>query len=166
LFGPHETIGELALLKQVPHSNDAVVTTDAASVIMIPGKIIIEEALRQPQLALSLACSVQDKITALHDKIDVLSAGSVEARLATLLIKLYEKFGDDFEDGTSKVPVALSRRDLADLVSTSFETAIRVMTRWERDGVVSTENSGFVLRKIAVLESVSGASFSVHAAAE
>jgi CRP/FNR family transcriptional regulator len=166
LFGPHETVGDVALLKGLAHAADAIAASDSVTVVTLPRKVVLDEAQRLPQLSLSIACSMHEKLAALHDKIDVLSAGSVEARLATLLLKLYDKFGDDFEDGTSRIPVALSRRDLADLVSTSFETAIRVMTRWEREGTVSTESDGFVLRNLATLESMSGSTSSVHAAAE
>ena len=89
-------------------------------------------------------------------KIDVLSAGSVEARLATLLVQLDERFGDEFEDGTTRVPVALSRQELADLVATSFETAIRSMTKWEREGIVETTNQGFSILNRAELRRAAG----------
>jgi CRP/FNR family transcriptional regulator len=94
----------------------------------------------------------------LHDKIDVLSAGSVNARLATLLIKLYRQFGDEMEGGVARILVPLSRQELADLVATSFETAIRVLTRWERDGVVSTDPDGFTLHDVGALTIASGVS--------
>ncbi|MBK7584449.1 MAG: winged helix-turn-helix domain-containing protein [Myxococcales bacterium] len=64
--------------------------------------------------------------------------------------------GDDFDDDTSEIPVALSRRELSELVSTSFETAIRVMTRWERDGVLETTERGFVIRRMSMLAEVAG----------
>ncbi len=80
----------------------------------------------------------------------------MEARLATLLLKFYEQFGDDFDDGTSRIPVPLSRQELADLVSTSFETAIRVVTRWERAGVVTTDADGFTLKDLPALREASG----------
>jgi CRP-like cAMP-binding protein len=69
---------------------------------------------------------------------------------------LYDRFGDDFDDGTSSIPVALSRRELAELVATSFETAIRVMTRWERAGVLDTTPTGFTVRKLDVLKVCAG----------
>jgi CRP/FNR family transcriptional regulator, nitrogen oxide reductase regulator len=163
IFGPPDSVGDVAVLRGVPYPADAVVATESATVICIPSAVVSEVTRRMPNLAISLACSMQTKLTALHDKVDVLSAGSVESRLATLLLKLYERFGDDFDDGTSSIPVALSRRELADLVSTSFETAIRVMTRWEREGVLETTPQGFTVHKLAGLSEAAGGDNSDHA---
>ena len=165
LFGPPETVGDVAVLKGLPYPSDAAVATEQAHVIRIPREVVLEGTRKSPQLGVSLACSLHNKLSALHVKIDVLSAGSVEARLATLLLKLYDQFGDDFEDGTSTIPVALSRRELSDLVSTSFETAIRVMTRWEREKVVDTEAHGFTVHDLSQLREVAGNPESVESQA-
>ena len=90
----------------------------------------------------------------LHDKIEILGAGAVESRLATALLKLHAQFGDELEDDSCIVPVALSRRELAELVSTSFETAIRIMSRWEHQGVLATHDRGFTLFNIPKLEAI------------
>jgi CRP-like cAMP-binding protein len=128
---------------------------------------MVMEAMRHsPALASSIASGMWNKLAALHNKIDVLSAGSVEARLATLLVKLYEQFGDDFDDDTSKILVTLSRRELADLVSTSFETAIRVMSRWDREGVLETNADGFTIHNLNTLRDVAGIADSGESAAE
>lgn len=156
LFGPPDTVGDLAVLREVPYPADAIVATDTATVICIPGKFLGEASQSDPGLAVSMACAMHTKLTALHDKVDVLSAGSVESRLAMLLLKLYDRFGDDFEDDTSGIPVALSRRELAELVATSFETAIRVMTRWEREGVLETTPNGFTIKKLDALRAATG----------
>ncbi len=156
LFGPPETVGDLAVLREIPYPADAIVATDTASVIGIPAGLLIEGSKKTPELALSVASAMHSKLSALHDKVDVLSAGSVEARMALLLIKLYERFGDDFDDGTASIPVAISRRELSELVSTSFETAIRVMTRWDREGVLQTTTRGFVIQRMARLAEVAG----------
>lgn len=165
LFGPPETVGDVAVLKGIPYPTSAVVATEQAHVIAIPRELVLEGTRRSPQLGVSIACALHNKLSALHVKIEVLSAGSVEARLATLLLKLYDQFGDDFEDGTSTIPVALSRRELSDLVSTSFETAIRVMTRWEREKVVDTEPTGFTVHNLAQLREVAGNPDSVESQA-
>ncbi|MGH9399441.1 MAG: helix-turn-helix domain-containing protein [Thermoanaerobaculia bacterium] len=52
------------------------------------------------------------------------------------------------------VPLHLSRQDIADLVGTTIETAIRVMSRWQKEGLVETEKNGFLLRDLAALKQI------------
>jgi CRP/FNR family transcriptional regulator, nitrogen oxide reductase regulator len=156
LFGVANALGELALIKGIPFPTSTVAATNKVTVVSIPRADALEALRNNATLSLNLLSTLETRLSLLHDKIDVLSAGSVEARLATLLLKLYEQFGDDFDDRTSRIPVPLSRQELADLVSTSFETAIRVVSRWERAGVVSTDSDGFTLHDLAQLRRVSG----------
>jgi CRP/FNR family transcriptional regulator len=158
LFGAGSPLGELALIKGIPFPTAAVAATSTVTVCGIARAEALDALGRDAALSLNLLCTLETRLALLHDKIDVLSAGSVEARLATLLLKLYEQFGDDYEDGTSRIPVPLSRQELADLVSTSFETAIRVVSRWERGGVVSTDSDGFTRHDMALLQQTSGMS--------
>lgn len=156
LFGAPTLLGELVLVKGVPYQNAAIAATASASVVSIPRTLVLDCARREPELALNLFRGFEQKFTALHDKIDILSAGSVEARLAALLLKLYTQFGDELGDGTFRVGVALSRQELADMVSTSFETAIRVLTRWEREGLVATDPDGFTIGSLGRLQELTG----------
>jgi hypothetical protein len=41
------------------------------------------------------------------------------------------------------------------MVSTSFETGIRVLSRWEREGFVRTDADGFALSNLAHLAELS-----------
>jgi CRP-like cAMP-binding protein len=156
LFGPPTLLGELVLIKGVPYQNAAIAATSNVVAVTIPRAVVLAAVQRQSRLALNLLCGFEDKFTALHDKIDVLSAGSVEARLATLLVKLYAQFGDELSDGTLRIGVPLSRQELADIVSTSFETAIRVLARWEREGTVMTDADGFTIGDLPLLRELSG----------
>jgi CRP/FNR family transcriptional regulator len=49
------------------------------------------------------------------------------------------------------VPLPLSRRELADLTGTTIETSIRIMSRWAKEGIVSTERDGFLVKDAAAL---------------
>jgi CRP/FNR family transcriptional regulator, cyclic AMP receptor protein len=156
LFGAPTSIGELVMVKGVPYQTGAVAATAHVTIVSLPRRVALDALRQDTTLALNLFCGFEQKMAALHDKIDVLSAGSVEARLATLLLKLYQQFGDDFDDGVSRIAVPLSRQELADMVSTSFETAIRVFARWEREGSVETDADGFTLRNLDRLRELSG----------
>jgi CRP/FNR family transcriptional regulator, nitrogen oxide reductase regulator len=158
LFGRSTPLGQVALIKGIPYPSSTLAATKSVSVVSIPRSELLEALHVAPQLSLNMLCAMESRITMLHDKIDVLSAGSVDARLATLLIKLYRQFGDEMEGGVVRILVPLSRQELADLVATSFETAIRVLTRWERSGVVSTDPDGFTLHDVGALTQASGVS--------
>jgi CRP-like cAMP-binding protein len=77
-------------------------------------------------------------------RLDETQRGPVEERLARVLLRIGDEVGLRDSRGTF-IPVALSRGDLADLVGCRVETTIRIMTRWQRQGVVETQREGLVL---------------------
>lgn len=158
LFGRSTPLGQVSLLKGVPYPSTTIAASKAVSVVTIPRDELLTALHLSPQLSMNLLCALGSRLDMLNDKIDVLSAGPVHARLATLLIKLYRQFGDEVEGGVARIMVPLSRQELADLVATSFETAIRVLTRWERSGVVTTDPDGFTLHDVRALTIASGLS--------
>ena len=82
------------------------------------------------------------------------SCSRVESRFAALFLALAETTGRVAE-GVLRIAQPLSRQELADLTGTTLETAIRVMTRWSREGVVATRPDGFLLLDRPRLEALS-----------
>ncbi|MBI3764357.1 MAG: Crp/Fnr family transcriptional regulator [Chloroflexi bacterium] len=68
----------------------------------------------------------------------------VERRIAHILLKLASKFGEETGEGWA-IQASLSRQDIADLADTTIETAIRVMSRFRKDGLVKTLRGGYVV---------------------
>lgn len=151
LFGPRESVGDVAVLQGIPYPAAAVVCSASARVIQIPRSELLGQMQRAPGLAISVNQSMGDRVHALHAKVEILSAGGVEARLASLLLDLAERFGDELDDDTLVIPLTLSRQELANLVSTTFETTVRVMSKWQKTGVIETSQEGFLVRDVASL---------------
>ncbi len=63
--------------------------------------------------------------------------------------------GEPVAEGAAAIALPLSRQELADLTGTTLATAIRVMTRWAREGLVATRRGGFVLLDRPRLETLS-----------
>jgi CRP-like cAMP-binding protein len=84
------------------------------------------------------------------------TTGSVEYRAARLFSTLAERAGQKHAEGVF-VPIHLSRQEIADLAGTTIETAIRLMSRWQKDGIVDTEKDGFLIRRIASLRELAPA---------
>ncbi len=151
VFGPSESIGYWAVLEGTPYIGDAYAVSDRVEVLLVPRHALTDAVTRSPRAAAAMHHALLTHVRTLRKKIDVMSAGSVPQRLASLLIGLAERFGDDAEDGSTILPVPLGRTDLALLVGTTVETAIRAMRKWQKDGVVDTVDGGFVLRDVAAL---------------
>lgn len=154
LFGPREAVGLVAVLQRRPYPATAIALTGKVEVVCIGGAEVIDAMAKEPTLALSLNRALLGQAQVLRTKIDVMSAGAVVQRLASLLFTLSERFGDELEDGTTFLPVVLSRGELSSLVGARVETTIRVLSSWQKQGLVSTTREGFILHDPKALQGI------------
>lgn len=145
LFGPRECPGLVAVLGPGRYPAEAIAISHCVDLVHLPPDLVRALLQREPAVAEAANQSLVAASQMLLAKIDVLTAGEVPQRLATLFLHLTERFGDNFAHGEVRIPVALSRGVLARLVGVRSETVIRVMTRWERDGLLHTESDGFTI---------------------
>jgi CRP/FNR family transcriptional regulator len=78
---------------------------------------------------------------------------SVERRVARALLVLERTVGRAGAGGV-EIPMPLNRQDLADLGGTTIETAIRIMSRWGKEGIVLTLGHGFLIPDLARLQAI------------
>ena len=88
-----------------------------------------------PRSAVAWANHMSRQQRALLHQVASTRAPSVPARLGGLLLHLLHRYGDT---RAGIVPIRLTRQDLADATGTTVETAIRLMRKWEKAGVVET----------------------------
>jgi CRP/FNR family transcriptional regulator len=60
----------------------------------------------------------------------------------------------EVRDGETFISLALARQELADLLGTTLETTIRLMSRWQKECVVLTERDGFVIPNVDALRTL------------
>lgn len=102
-------------------------------------------------MAMNVAMTQMREYQSLLERFEEVTAGSIEARLASLFLRLAEEEGEETERGVL-IDIPLSRQDLADLVDTTIETTIRIMSRWNREKLVLTQRSGFLITDTDELE--------------
>ncbi len=154
IFGPGESLGYWAAFDGSAYIGDAMPVTERVETLLIPGSVLQQATRSNPDAALAMTHAVLAYARALRAKIAVMCAGTVHQRLAMLLLDLAARFGDESDEGTTLLPVPLSRLDLAMCVGATIETVIRAMSRWQKQGVLETLHSGFVLRDVAHLQSL------------
>jgi CRP/FNR family transcriptional regulator len=91
-----------------------------------------------------MALMIGRRLRAAHDSVTSLAVDPVEARLAAALLRLAKREGTRSDKGVT-LPFHLTRQSLADMTGTTVETAIRILSRWLRDGVLDDDGGRLVL---------------------
>lgn len=153
VFGPRDAIGLIAVLQRCPYPADSMALTEHAEAISLSASHLLGAMAEEPMLALAAGRALSYHACVLQLKIDVMTAGQVAQRIASLLLNLTERFGDELEDASWVLPVALNRTELSCLVGARVETTIRVLSGWQKRGLVTTHEDGFVIHDRAALAS-------------
>jgi CRP/FNR family transcriptional regulator len=151
ILGPGEPVGAVAVFERRPFPATAI-ALEPSGVITVPEKDFFALIEKRPEITRRLLAGLTLRLMALNRRLADMT-GSVEYRIARLFETLAERLGQTSADGTF-VPVALSRQEIADLVGTTIETAIRVMSRWQKEGLLETEKKGFRIRDAAALKTI------------
>lgn len=143
-------MGGVAVYEERPYPASAVALEDAEAVI-VPRVDFFALLDTHPTLVRGLLLALTHRLVELTGRLSELTGGRVESRIARLFLKLAEKLGRP-SDGGVFIPLALTRQELADLIGTTVETCIRVMSRWGKEGLVRTESEGFTVLDSDALE--------------
>jgi CRP-like cAMP-binding protein len=136
LLTPGEFFGSLSALGDEIYPDTAQAQT-AVCVLGIGAENFRKILDAYPPVALKVLDVTASRLKEAHERIRQLSAHSVEHRIAYTLLKLAEKFGKQQEVGLL-IQVPLSRDDLAEMTGTTTETASRVMSQFQKDGLIAS----------------------------
>jgi CRP/FNR family transcriptional regulator, nitrogen oxide reductase regulator len=152
ILGPGEPVGAVAVFERRPFPATAV-AQEPSGIVSIPERPFFELIEGRPEITRRLLAGLTSRLMSLNRRLADMT-GSVEHRAARLFAMLAERIGEKETDGALFPPLPLSRQEIADLVGTTSETAIRVMSRWQREGVVETDKQGFRIRDPRALASM------------
>ena len=94
---------------------------------------------RRPELAIKLFSSFSERLRQSDEVIESLLERGVSARLATLLSHLGDRFGEPDETGTV-LKMRLTHQDLANMIVSTREAVSKVMSEFQRDGLIEVRN--------------------------
>ncbi len=152
MFGPGGPLGAVAAYESRPYPASAV-AMELSECLLIPRQAFFQLLEQHPSLVRGLLGSLSLRLVQLTTRLAELTGGRVEVRFARFFLKLADEVGRPDRGGTF-IPLSLSRQELADWTGTTIETAIRIMSRWNKDDVLRTEKDGFVVIDRQSLESL------------
>jgi len=154
ICGQGELLCASAVCSFAPYCCASLAVDEAVDVVTFPRRDVLALLERSPEASRAFLREVTGREMSLARRIDELSSGQVERRVTALLARLTEQLGVARAGEGTWIPISLSRQDLADLCGTTVETAIRVMTRLAREGVVETRARGFLVKDRPALERI------------
>jgi len=143
ILGPGEPIGAVAVFERRPFPASAI-ALEPCGVVSIPESEFFALTEKRPEITRRLLAGLTLRLMSLNRRLADMT-GSVEYRAARLFGTLAARVGQPRDDGVF-IPIQLSRQDVADLIGTTIETAIRVMSRWQKESLVDTDKKGFLVR--------------------
>jgi len=151
ILGPGEPVGAVAVFEQRPFPASAI-ALEPSGTVSIPEREFFQLVERRPEITRRLLAGLTLRLMALNRRLADMT-GSVEYRTARLFATLADRLGRSRAESVF-VPIHLSRQEIADLVGTTIETAIRVMSRWQKERLVETERDGFLIRRLEALREI------------
>jgi CRP-like cAMP-binding protein len=152
ILGPGEPVGAVAVFEKRPFPASAV-ALEPSGLLSIPEREFFQLIENRPQMMRHLLAGLTYRLMMVNKRLADMT-GSAEARASRLFLTLADRVGTRRDRGVF-IPLPLSRQEIADLIGTTLETAIRLMSRWQKDEIVVTEKSGFFLPSVDALRSVS-----------
>jgi CRP/FNR family transcriptional regulator, global nitrogen regulator len=135
--------GELSLDEEGWQNVFAEAVT-GARVAVVRKSVLANVIKRQPEFITKLVFSISERLRQSDEVIESLLDREVSARLTTLLLNLGDRFGE--VDGSVMVlNMRLTHQDLANMIFSTREAVSKVMSEFQRDGLIEVRN-----RKIAI----------------
>ncbi len=144
-FGPGSGLGIIVALSNMayPLSAEAVETCTTISWHRDTMKRLM---LDIPQLSLNGLEMIAGRFVRLQERFNDLATRQVEQRVARALLRLVRQFGKRVEQGVL-IDLALSRQNLAEMTGTNLYQVSRILSKWEKAGLVSCQRQTIILCK-------------------
>lgn len=142
-----ELLGYRALLAEENHAHTAEVLEDA-TVCFIPQELFLQMLHAEPGLPLAFLKLLGKAVSQAETQSRDLAYYSVFERTAKLLLLMKQKFGLALPDGGNLLNVSLTREELASMLGTTAETAVRTLTYFKQKQLIAYKNKKIIVKDI------------------
>ncbi|HEY1330302.1 MAG TPA: Crp/Fnr family transcriptional regulator [Actinomycetota bacterium] len=152
---PPQFLGELGVLGELPRTATAVVLEDS-TLWVAPGAVFLDflrghfEASRE--LLRALAAQIQAHESFVEDLLHL----DLKGRVAKRLLQLVSPSLDDIPPDGSVVPAVVTHADLASLCGGSRENVTRILSEFQRRGLIERRDRRYVLQNVQGLRRIGG----------
>lgn len=132
LVKPGELLGQRSMISDEPANLTAVALEDM-EVCFIPKKEVLQFFNNNNQFSMNVMKTICGDLKEADDHMVSMAQKTVKERLAETLIYLEETFGKN-TDGSLRIQ--LSREELAGMIGTATESCIRLLSEFNKNGLI------------------------------
>ena len=115
-----------------------------STALAIKNKFLHEMMQTRPYISFDLMKLMTGYIQEMQDRYRELATEKVERRIALCLLRLTSQMGTKSADGD--IELAFTRQDLAEMSGTTLYTVSRVLSEWEKRGLVESGRERVLIR--------------------
>ena len=135
LYVPGDYIGYLPLLENQSYEDSAVVLEDA-EVAMFPKEEFVDTLYRDLTVAGKFIRLIALNVKEKEERLLSLAYGSLRKRVAKGLLDIHGKFAADTKTAGARVPLSISREDIAQYIGTATESLIRTLSDFKAEKLI------------------------------
>lgn len=145
-----DIIGERSLVSDEVSNLKATAISDM-EVCFIPKEEIITDLQENPDFTMNVLKKMAASLKNADNVIVDMAQKTVKQRLAEMLLYLDTKFGHDAE---TVLNIHLSREDIANIIGTATESAIRLLSEFKKEGTIGLKGKNISLINTAHLKKI------------
>jgi CRP-like cAMP-binding protein len=147
LCGPGELVGTLRPSIQARYRFTPQALTPSSALVW-DSAVFESLSKRFPSLRLNVAYILYKQLEDMEDRFREISTESVVPRLGHQILRLVEQVG---VRSSSSVEINITREELAQMIGASLFTVSRLLSEWDRQGIVTTRRRGLSIGNLKAL---------------
>ena len=137
-------LGEAALRRGEAYSVTAQ-AVEPTAMLLFPEDTYQHLLQRYPELSLLIISGLEARLEEAYDTLRSMAVERVERRIARLLLRLASTVGKQTKDNYIMIDMPLTRQEIAEMTGTTVESAIRVMSKLRKQGIIASGNGKILL---------------------
>ncbi|MDH7914123.1 Crp/Fnr family transcriptional regulator [Winogradskyella sp. SYSU M77433] len=130
-----DILGKRSLVTDQKTNLSAVAINDM-EMCFIPKSEIMDDLAQNPNFSMEVLKEMANELKISDDTIVSMAQKSVKRRLAEVLLYIHNNFNSESDE---YLDIVLSREDYANIVGTATESAIRILSQFKKEGLISTK---------------------------
>lgn len=143
-IGPGEMFGTVALFTDRRYPADAIALAETLEASWSESELL-DLMTRHPQIAINAIRIVGKRLQEVQNRVRELATQRAERRIAHALLRLAHQAGHSTAAGTA-ITFPLRRKDVADIAGTTLHTASRILTAWQKAGLLASQRQRLTIR--------------------